>query len=983
MEENNTNRQQRQLFFNRVLDALWRDDAADDATFAACGVVDASELGDLASIHVEGAGDLLLPLSKADTFRLRGVCEHAPFGQGLATFVDTTVRDCWQVGASKVTFPKAPEFLPKSIQLIAEKAVSSLGLNGASMQQLEAHLHKLLLYEEGGHSKVRIDSTEKLEKGMFATLVLQLPTEKGYTGGVLMVKHRNVMRTSDLSRVSSTGFGYTVFYGDCQHELERITSGTRLCLVFNLVRQNLMTSNVEGLGPEALREIASKVDQVQKVLEPWKEEVIQGVSEVYPDKLAIPLEHKYTKENLCFTELKGEDYIITEVFRNCKDSNGEQLLDLHLCMVTKHQEGDPEPDYGNCDHYSPDARGHGPSELGEDSSDSEDEPSDSEDDHDASHHTMDIVHSEEIETMNWIGMGNEAAPAFENLHIDMDEEVIVYEGEQPFYDEPDEKEYEEGHTGNAGSKLEYWYHRAMVVVWPKPLSVSVACKAGIPNALDLLESMLESNDMRFEDSLQEVIHYCENNHSEVWTYSGGDSITARLLNLCLETDELGDVACALKLLSKASVHHSNCNDDNIVKEVLWKVGIRNLDVAKAIATVVCARGWESCSSIVIELVNECALSQGESFAQLAMEILGIGNMEAAVDVARRTFEIFWTTNSQVSQLGASRICTVMRMLCFSPELQNEFGRRIVGRLKEIKTEVLTTLIIQMCPRYPSFSCRVHPADAETSTTSTTKDDIPATQDWFSQICEELTTRNFYQCCPLEATTLTSGARQVVQEKSVESQIVNLVCAFLGIGNKLLFGSLIQALVDQSKLYKKNHLVKTLLDSEAIWEELSGEALGILGLQSLVNARIEEVSQHEEPVFSWCQPLAQFPSHPTVQSFLRGPQQSLIYNGLGSLPNAREFARKYLHGVYKDGFSAIGKEGGRGAKAFCEIQKTRDAFEVATREWKQEQEEVETLMHRLERLRSDVTETNSTTMCDPIRTSGHHDKKRKSMELGGQ
>ena len=967
MEENNTNRQQRQLFFNRVLDVLSRDDDADDATFAACGVVDSSELGDLTSIHVEGAGDMLLPLSRADICRLRGVCEQAPFGQGLATVVDTTVRDCWQVDASKVTFPNAPEFLTESIQLFAEKAVSALGLNGASMQ-LEAHLYKLLLYEEGGHFKVHRD-TEK-EKGMFATLVLQLPTETGYAGGMLMVKHKNVMRTFDLSRVSSTGFGCTVFYADCQHELQRITSGTRLCLAFNLIRQNV-TSNVEGLDPEALREIATKVDQVQKVLEPWKEGVIQGVSDVYPDKLAIPLEHKYTKENLWFTGLKGKDYILTEVFRNCKDSDGEQLLDLHLCMVTKHQEGTPdEPDHGYYDRYS--RYGW----HGEDSSDSEDKASDSEDDH-SSHHTMDEVHSEEIETINWIGMGDEAAPAFENLHIDMDKEVIVYEGEEPFYDEPDEKNYE-GYTGNAGPTLEYWYHRAMVVVWPKRLAVFVACKAGIPSALYLLESMLESNDVRFDDSLREVIDYCENNHSKVWTYCGGDSITARLLNLCLETDGLGDVARALKLLSKSSNYRSHFNK-NIV---FWKVGIRNLDVAKAIATVVCARGWESCSSTVVELVNECALSQCESFAQLAMEILGIGNMEAALDVARRTFKIFWTTNPQVSLLGASRICTVMRILCFSPELQNEFGGRIVGRLKEITTEVLTTLIIQMCPGYPSFSCRLNPVDADTSTTSTTKDEIPTTEDWFSQICEELTTRNFYQCGPPEAITLTYRAGQVVQEKSVRSQIVNLVCTFWRIGNKLLFGRLIQALVDQSKLYK-NHLIKTLLASEAIWKTLSGEALGILGLQSLVNARIEEVSQHEKPVFSWCQPLARFSSHPAVQEFLRGPQQSVIYNGFGSLPSAREFARRYLHGKYQDGYSAIGKEGGRGAKAFCEIQKTRDAFEVATRQWRQEQEEVKTLMRRLERLRSDVTATNSTTMRDPIMTSIHHDKKRKSMELGGQ
>ena len=80
--------------------------------------------------------------------------------------------------------------------------------------QLEAHLHKLLQYEEGGHFKVHRD-VEK-EKGMFATLVLQLPTETGYEGDMLMAKHKNWMRTFDLSRVSSTAFGYTVFYGDCQ-----------------------------------------------------------------------------------------------------------------------------------------------------------------------------------------------------------------------------------------------------------------------------------------------------------------------------------------------------------------------------------------------------------------------------------------------------------------------------------------------------------------------------------------------------------------------------------------------------------------------------------------------------------------------------------------------------------------------------------------------------------------------------------------------
>lgn len=63
IEEKITSQQQRKLFFNRFLDALSKDDA-DDGTSATCVVVDAIELGDQTSIHVEGAGGVLLPLQK-------------------------------------------------------------------------------------------------------------------------------------------------------------------------------------------------------------------------------------------------------------------------------------------------------------------------------------------------------------------------------------------------------------------------------------------------------------------------------------------------------------------------------------------------------------------------------------------------------------------------------------------------------------------------------------------------------------------------------------------------------------------------------------------------------------------------------------------------------------------------------------------------------------------------------------------------------
>ena len=36
------------------------------------------------------------------------------------------------------------------------------------------------------------------------------------------------------------------------------------------------------------------------------EEALQRQSDLYPEKLVIPLEHKYKQENMCFDWLKGE-----------------------------------------------------------------------------------------------------------------------------------------------------------------------------------------------------------------------------------------------------------------------------------------------------------------------------------------------------------------------------------------------------------------------------------------------------------------------------------------------------------------------------------------------------------------------------------------------------------------------------------------------------------------------------------------------------
>lgn len=95
---------------------------------------------------------------------------------------------------------------------------------------------------------------------------------------------------------------------------------------------------------------------------------------------------------------------------------------------------------------------------------------------------------------------------------------------------------------------------------------------------------------------------------------------------------------------------------------------------------------------------------------------------------------------------------------------------------------------------------------------------------------------------------------------------------------------------------------------------------------VINARIDELSQHRKPVFTWCQPMqAKLRFHPTVEEVLRGPQESMIYCSVQELTDAKKLAsrnsiEKVISSMLRDGYGAIGKESDYGRKAFYEIRK---------------------------------------------------------------
>lgn len=93
-----------------------------------------------------------------------------------------------------------------------------------------------------------------------------------------------------------------------------------------------------------------------------------------------------------------------------------------------------------------------------------------------------ILDFQELEITKWIGLDTKlVSTTLKNLSIDTKEEVVLGEGEDLSHSQPDEEEYtsaiaddEENIYTFASAYdqiplMEYWYHRFMLVAWPKAM----------------------------------------------------------------------------------------------------------------------------------------------------------------------------------------------------------------------------------------------------------------------------------------------------------------------------------------------------------------------------------------------------------------------------------------------------------------------------------------------------------------------------------
>jgi hypothetical protein len=211
--------------YNRDLKAL-EDVLAEvrrPGDFFASGALEAP----MPRLEIDGVGVISFPVLDSQIRDIIKHAERAPYGRGGETIVETSVRNAWQLAPADVRI--GGKSWERSFQHILSTVTDGLGCTGT---HVSAEFYKLLIYEKGGFFLPHRD-TEKTA-GMFGTLTIVLPSV--HCGGELVIRHAGREATVDLSNAEIPELTFAAFYADCEHAIQPITQGSRMCLIYNLLQ---------------------------------------------------------------------------------------------------------------------------------------------------------------------------------------------------------------------------------------------------------------------------------------------------------------------------------------------------------------------------------------------------------------------------------------------------------------------------------------------------------------------------------------------------------------------------------------------------------------------------------------------------------------------------------------------------------------------------------------------------------------------------
>ena len=285
---------------------------------------------------------------------------------------------------------------------------------------------------------------------MFGTLVIQLPSN--YSGGKLIVYHLGMKSEFDYSHPDCCGNCYfTSFYADCQHEVEKVTKGYRLCLIYNLMYKGLDECPTAADNEAQVSAIVSAMKQ-------WQEDT---ESDDCPDVMTCLLEHKYCEASLSFQLLKNGDRAVADVLAQAKAEVDFDFYVGHIKFT----------EYWAADHY---CGRYKETEYGGES-----------------------ISAKHLKSSD----GERTISKF-----DIDKSSLVPED---FFDalKPDEKEYEEA-TGNEGATVGKQYNWTALLLWPIKKRTAVI---GVDNMIEYFKQDVDTGKGGLDDKAREVMREIRRN----------------------------------------------------------------------------------------------------------------------------------------------------------------------------------------------------------------------------------------------------------------------------------------------------------------------------------------------------------------------------------------------------------------------------------------------------------------------------------------
>ncbi|MGC1955899.1 MAG: 2OG-Fe(II) oxygenase, partial [Gammaproteobacteria bacterium] len=455
-------------------------------------------------LEVEGVGPVALPLLPVQVEQLIAVADQAPYGRGEETLVDPNVRRTWQIDAERVRI--TGRHWAQTLEAIVTRAAEGLGVTAPVV----AELYKLLVYDQGSFFVSHRD-TEKAP-GMFATLVIVLPSM--YTGGELLVRHQDRQVQLDLRCEEPSDAAFAAFYADCVHEVLPVTSGCRLTLIYNLLRQG------RGRLPEPPNYLAEQT-RLANLLRRWSAGKTSAQDDQSHGKLIYPLEHAYTPAELAFDALKGRDAAAAGVV---VDAAEQADCDLYLALISIEESGGAEH------------TGYYPRRWGR---------WDSDDEGDENEYEIGEVYDRSATLSNWCRADGSRAELGE---FPFEEDELS--PPDAFDDlEPDELHFHEA-TGNEGASFDRTYSLAALVLWPHERQLEVISRAGLSVSLPYLDELarrwVESGDSQ-ESPLWHQAHELAGHMLRSWPrdpqYSWSLEPPANAAKLLDSLAQLNDTAC--------------------------------------------------------------------------------------------------------------------------------------------------------------------------------------------------------------------------------------------------------------------------------------------------------------------------------------------------------------------------------------------------------------------------------------------------------